>query len=150
MMMSKTGLLGGNKSIPNTLFSKRKMSEYLQSSAKLHSKANAPTDYTSMPGAQTQLKKDDDTHELSSIANTQGTGPDVDGFSKVEKYGKNGERRNEKGQMLDSDGFAMVDLDEMDTNEMTLEEKILCGFFTAKPTNKEQYPTALNSFHQSE
>ena len=62
------------------------MSDYLQSS-QLTSIANAPTDYTSMPGGQTTLKKDeekdDDTPELTSIINTQGDDPDVDGFSKV-------------------------------------------------------------------
>jgi len=45
--------------------------------------------------------------------------------------------------MLDSDGFAMLDLDDCNIDEMTLEEKILTGFYTAKPTHNEKYSTAL-------
>ena len=47
--------------------------------------------------------------------------------------------------MMDSDGFAILDFDDMDINEMTLEEKILCGFFSARPTNSETYPKSMFS-----
>ena len=45
--------------------------------------------------------------------------------------------------MMDSDGFAILDLDDININEMTLEEKILCGYFEARPPNKETYPTPM-------
>ena len=45
--------------------------------------------------------------------------------------------------MIDSDGFTFLDLQDVNVNEMTLEEKILCGFFSAKPSKIESYPTSL-------
>ena len=45
--------------------------------------------------------------------------------------------------MLDSDGLAIFALEDVDTNEMTLEEKILCGFFSARPCKVETYASSL-------
>ena len=46
------------------------------------------------------------------------------------------------GRMLDSDGFEVTPMDEADYENLTLEEKILCGFYTAKPSVKGAYPIA--------
>ena len=122
----------------STLFNKKRLSEYQSSAAKLLSKANKETDYTSMQG---EMKKDDPANDVSSAAKS--SQPDVNGFHDVAGYNTVGNRKNEKGQMLDSDGFAMLDLEDMDTNELTLEEKILCGFFSARPCKKEKYASSL-------
>ena len=42
--------------------------------------------------------------------------------------------------MLDSDGFEVADMDAEDFEHLTLEEKILCGFYHAKPFLKGTYP----------
>lgn len=44
--------------------------------------------------------------------------------------------------MLDSDGFEMARMDADDFENLTLEEKILCGYYTAKPSMRESYPIA--------
>lgn len=67
----------------------------------------------------------------------------MNGFYNVNQHEEEGPRRNEMGQMLDSDGFAKIDLEDMDVNELTLEEKILCGYYTARPPKKESYASAL-------
>ena len=134
---TKSGMIAV-KSNPGTLFNKKKLSEYQISANKLLSKANAPTDYTSMP-AGTIKDKDDSKNDVSSIAKSQASEVDRDGFSKATKR----KDRNDRGQMLDSDGFAMLDLEDCDINEMTLEEKILCGFFSSRPPNKETYPSSM-------
>ena len=44
--------------------------------------------------------------------------------------------------MLDSDGFEIAIMDADDYKNLTLEEKILCGYYTAKPSMREAYPIA--------
>ena len=42
--------------------------------------------------------------------------------------------------MLDSDGFEVSLMEFDDFESLTLEQKILCGYFTAKPNMKGAYP----------
>ena len=49
---------------------------------------------------------------------------------------------NTAGKMLDSDGFEMARMEADDFENLTLEEKILCGYYTAKPSMREAYPIA--------
>ena len=49
---------------------------------------------------------------------------------------------NSTGRMLDSDGFEIAIMDADDYKNLTLEEKILCGYYTAKPSMREAYPIA--------
>ena len=44
--------------------------------------------------------------------------------------------------MLDSDGFEKLDMEAEDFMGLTLEQKILCGYYVAKPFDKGAYPTA--------
>ena len=44
------------------------------------------------------------------------------------------------GKMLDSDGFEIAKMELEDFDDLTLEQKILCGFFTAKPSIRGSYP----------
>ena len=44
--------------------------------------------------------------------------------------------------MLDSDGFEVTQMEADDFESLTLEEKILCGYYTAKPYMKDAYPIA--------
>ena len=46
------------------------------------------------------------------------------------------------GSMMDSDGFEIALMEADDYNNLTLEEKILCGYYTAKPSYRESYPIA--------
>ena len=48
-----------------------------------------------------------------------------------------------QGQLYDSDGFVYEPNEPEDFTAMTLEEKILCGYFSAKPYNRDAYPTNL-------
>ena len=56
--------------------------------------------------------------------------------------GGKGKSGSPAGRMLDSDGFEMADMEAEDFEHLTLEEKILCGFYTAKPFTKGAYPIA--------
>ena len=58
--------------------------------------------------------------------------------------GKNNRQgdNNTAGRMLDSDGFELARMDADDFENLTLEEKILCGYYTAKPSLREAYPIA--------
>lgn len=42
--------------------------------------------------------------------------------------------------MLDSDGFEIAKMELEDFDDLTLEQKILCGFFTARPNMRGTYP----------
>ena len=42
----------------------------------------------------------------------------------------------------DSDGFIQQQDDYDDYSEMTLEEKILCGYYSARPNYRDSYPIA--------
>jgi len=42
--------------------------------------------------------------------------------------------------MLDSDGFEMARMEAEDYEDLSLEQKILCGFYAAKPFQKAAYP----------
>lgn len=44
--------------------------------------------------------------------------------------------------MLDSDGFEVQEMEHDDFQDLTLEQKILCGYYVAKPFNKGAYPIA--------
>ena len=44
--------------------------------------------------------------------------------------------------MLDSDGFEVTQMEADDFESLTLEEKILCGYYTAKPYMRDAYPIA--------
>ena len=55
---------------------------------------------------------------------------------------KKGANSNTAGKMLDSDGFEMARMEADDFENLTLEEKILCGYYTAKPSMREAYPIA--------
>ena len=46
------------------------------------------------------------------------------------------------GKMLDSDGFEVMKMEDEDFEYLTLEEKILCGYYTAKPSVRGAYPIA--------
>ncbi len=46
------------------------------------------------------------------------------------------------GKMLDSDGFEIARMEAEDYEYLTLEEKILCGYYSAKPSLREAYPIA--------
>mmetsp|Transcript_46022 Transcript_46022/g.60969 ORF Transcript_46022/g.60969 Transcript_46022/m.60969 type:complete len:121 (+) Transcript_46022:1053-1415(+) len=47
---------------------------------------------------------------------------------------------NTAGKMLDSDGFEMARMEAEDYEDLSLEQKILCGFYAAKPFQKAAYP----------
>lgn len=44
--------------------------------------------------------------------------------------------------MLDSDGFEMAQMEAEDFENLTLEQKILCGHYKVKPNYREAYPIA--------
>ena len=56
-----------------------------------------------------------------------------------------GDTMHETNSKADSDGFVEEGMDAVDFEGLSLEEKILCGFYQAKPSNSEAYPiTYLN------
>lgn len=58
----------------------------------------------------------------------------------AEREEKKKKKDKTAGKMLDSDGFEIAVMEAEDFENLTLEEKILCGFYTAKPFNKGAYP----------
>ena len=69
----------------------------------------------------------------SAMSQEQLHSPDDDGGESKQKP---------TGKMLDSDGFEVARMDADDYEHLTLEEKILCGYYTAKPHYREAYPIA--------
>ena len=52
-------------------------------------------------------------------------------------------------KLLDSDGFEVTAMEADDYESLTLEEKILCGYYTAKPFMNDTYPIMQMNIPQS-
>lgn len=76
-----------------------------------------------------------DTKERASIGEYQSSV-----FSDDNMTSKKDRDKNTAGRMLDSDGFEIAQMEADDFENLTLEQKILCGYYTAKPYNKGAYP----------
>ena len=66
---------------------------------------------------------------------------------KIQEINKQKKKNEEDAaaKMLDSDGFEFTQMEADDFESLTLEEKILCGYYTAKPFMGEAYPiTQMN------
>ena len=55
---------------------------------------------------------------------------------------KKKDKEDAAAKMLDSDGFEVTQMEADDYESLTLEEKILCGYYTAKPYMGDTYPIA--------
>ena len=61
-------------------------------------------------------------------------------FSQDEQTEKKLKDQQNAGKMLNSDGFEVGEMEADDFETLTLQQKILCGYYTAKPYNKGAYP----------
>ena len=60
--------------------------------------------------------------------------------SQAQGGGQFGKQQSSNGGMLDSDGFEIAKMEAEDYQSLTLEQKILCGYYQAKPYLGGAYP----------
>jgi len=78
-------------------------------------------------------------------AESKGIGNSLDDMHSSVDSSKHEEKRRKKetaGKLLDSDGFELATMEAEDFENLTLEEKILCGYFSAKFSDKDTHPSA--------